>query len=164
MCCSLQKGRDAVIGARDFDRDAALEAAMVLFWRKGFATTSMNDLCDAMGVRSPSLYAPSAARRRSISKRSSTTSGPGTPGLGQACGRATARTGIEKLLIADRSLPKSRATTAGCMAVLAGRGDEWPGRDHRVVKKVRPEMLGCCARGWKLQCQRRTARLEDINA
>ena len=30
---------------------------MVLFWRKGFAATSMNDLCDAMNVRSPSLYA-----------------------------------------------------------------------------------------------------------
>ena len=42
---------------REFDRDAALEAAMFLFWRKGFATTSMNDLCGAMGVGSPSLYA-----------------------------------------------------------------------------------------------------------
>ena len=30
---------------------------MLAFWRKGFAATSMNDLCDAMGVRSPSLYA-----------------------------------------------------------------------------------------------------------
>ena len=48
----------AVIGRpREFDRDAALEAAMLLFWRKGFEAASMNDLCDAMGVRSPSLYA-----------------------------------------------------------------------------------------------------------
>ena len=48
----------AVIGRpREFDRDAALEAAMLLFWRKGFAMTSMNDLCAAMGIRSPSLYA-----------------------------------------------------------------------------------------------------------
>jgi AcrR family transcriptional regulator len=47
-----------VIGRpREFDRKAALEAAMLLFWRKGFAATSMNDLCDVMGVRSPSLYA-----------------------------------------------------------------------------------------------------------
>ena len=30
---------------------------MLVFWRKGFAATSMNDLCDAMGIRSPSLYA-----------------------------------------------------------------------------------------------------------
>jgi AcrR family transcriptional regulator len=48
----------AVIGRpRRFDRDAALEAAMFLFWRKGFAATSMNDLCDAMSIGSPSLYA-----------------------------------------------------------------------------------------------------------
>src|SRR6201996_9782455 len=48
----------AIIGRpREFDRDAALEAAMLQFWRKGFAATSMNDLCDAMDVRSPSLYA-----------------------------------------------------------------------------------------------------------
>jgi len=40
---------------REFDRDAALEAAMLLFWRKGFAAASMHDLCDAMGVSSPSL-------------------------------------------------------------------------------------------------------------
>jgi AcrR family transcriptional regulator len=42
---------------RAFDREAALHAAMLLFWQKGFLATSMNDLCDAMGIRSPSLYA-----------------------------------------------------------------------------------------------------------
>ena len=46
----------AAIGRpREFNRDAALEAAMRVFWRKGFATASMNELCDAMGIRSPSL-------------------------------------------------------------------------------------------------------------
>ena len=29
----------------------------MLFWRKDFAATSMNDLCDALSVRSPDLYA-----------------------------------------------------------------------------------------------------------
>lgn len=42
---------------RAFDRDAALAAAMRLFWRKGFSATSISDLIEAMGIGSPSLYA-----------------------------------------------------------------------------------------------------------
>ena len=39
-----------------FDRDQALHAAMVLFWRTGYETTSVADLTQAMGITAPSLY------------------------------------------------------------------------------------------------------------
>lgn len=42
---------------REFDRTAALERAMGLFWAKGFEGTSMADLTTAMGIGSTSLYA-----------------------------------------------------------------------------------------------------------
>ena len=42
---------------RAFDREAALEQATRLFWRKGYAATSISDLTKAMGIGSPSLYA-----------------------------------------------------------------------------------------------------------
>jgi len=135
----------AVIGRpREFDRDAALEAAMLLFWRKGFAVTSMNDLCDAMGVRSPSLYAAFGSKEElylEAIEHYVQTHGP--PVWGKLAEGATARAGIENLLIAGtESLPKSRAIPAGCMATLAAVGDEWPAAIARVIKKVRLEMLG----------------------
>ncbi len=39
-----------------FDREKALHAAMVLFWRSGYETTSVADLTEAMGITAPSLY------------------------------------------------------------------------------------------------------------
>jgi hypothetical protein len=35
---------------REFDIDIALKVAMKLFWRKGYHTTSLDDLCEAMQI------------------------------------------------------------------------------------------------------------------
>ena len=42
---------------RTFDRAAALEKALGVFWAKGFAPTTIAELCQAMGINPPSLYA-----------------------------------------------------------------------------------------------------------
>jgi AcrR family transcriptional regulator len=48
----MPKGRP-----REFDVDAALDEALLLFWRQGYDGTSLAALADAMGVNMPSLYA-----------------------------------------------------------------------------------------------------------
>ena len=40
-----------------FDRVQALEAAMLVFWKKGFGAASLTDLTEAMGINKPSMYA-----------------------------------------------------------------------------------------------------------
>lgn len=43
-------------GKKQFDVDTALEAAMVQFWRAGYAETSVDDLSRATGLNRSSLY------------------------------------------------------------------------------------------------------------
>ena len=40
----------------EYDREEVLEAAMLLFWQKGFEGTSMTDLTRAMGLSTSSIY------------------------------------------------------------------------------------------------------------
>lgn len=42
---------------KEFDPDVVIRAAMDLFWRKGYETTSMQDLVDHLGIGRGSIYA-----------------------------------------------------------------------------------------------------------
>jgi TetR/AcrR family transcriptional repressor of nem operon len=53
----VQKATSRSVGRpREFDEEAALEAAMDAFWTKGFEATSMTDLCNCTGLHKGSLY------------------------------------------------------------------------------------------------------------
>src|SRR5260370_8390195 len=104
----------------------------------------MNDVCDAMSLSSPSLYAAFGSKEALyLEAVEHYVQSQGPPVWDKLAEGTTARAGIENLLIAwTESLPKSRATPAGCMALLAAVSDEWPTAIVRVVRKVRLEMRG----------------------
>lgn len=50
-CQKRSKGRP-----REFDRTEALEAALKVFWQKGYEPASVAELCEAMKLKPPSMY------------------------------------------------------------------------------------------------------------
>ena len=52
-----EKPRKKIGRPLSFDREVALERAMLVFWRYGYEAASLSELTSAMGISPPSLYA-----------------------------------------------------------------------------------------------------------
>ena len=103
---------------RSFDRDAALAAAMEVFWAKGFEATSISDLTQAMGLNPPSLYSAFGDKEHlfleAVERYSSRNR--------EACpfhDEATARGAVEKLLTYSAHELTESSHPRGCLMAMA---------------------------------------------
>ena len=60
---TLSTPRPEMARSPEFDRKKALEAAMKLFWARGYTATSLPDLLEAMGIARSSFYASFSTKR-----------------------------------------------------------------------------------------------------
>lgn len=105
---------------RSFDREAALDRAMLLFWEHGYEATSLSQLTSVMGISPPSLYAAFGDKQALFLEAVDRYVSRGGADTQSLMGNApTAREAVAHFLeesaqrLADPHFPR------GCMVVLA---------------------------------------------
>jgi AcrR family transcriptional regulator len=126
---------------RSFDRSAALQRAMEVFWTKGFDAASMADLTSAMGINSPSLYAAFGSKEALFEEAIALYARSEGTEIWDALDEApTAREAITRFLRRSAHSFTRPGRPAGCLIVLGAlhgaRGNE---KACRLLRQRRSE-------------------------
>ncbi|WP_437286832.1 TetR/AcrR family transcriptional regulator [Sorangium sp. So ce406] len=114
----VQRGRGR---PRSFDQEAALERAMVLFWERGYETTSLDELSAAMGISPSSLYATFGGKEQLFRAAVDRYLARGGGNLGCILAKEpTARGAVRRLLETAADELTRTDHPSGCMIALAG--------------------------------------------
>ena len=122
-----------------FDREKALEAAMVQFWRTGYETTSVSDLTQAMGITAPSLYTAFGDKETLFLECLKKYANPGPRSTPELIGEAaSARQAAQELLEGSARWFTQPNAPAGCLvASAASSGSADAARVRAALKSVR---------------------------
>ncbi|MEU5702306.1 TetR/AcrR family transcriptional regulator [Streptomyces aurantiacus] len=98
---------------RSFDRETALEKAILAFWEHGYEGTSVSDLTEVMGIGAPSLYAAFGDKRSLFAE-------------------VVTAYGTRYGSFSDRALTEERTARAAVARMLREAAAEYtePGRPH----------------------------------
>lgn len=103
---------------REFCVDAALTAALRVFWTKGFDGASMADLTEAMGISKPSLYAAFGNKEALFHRALDLYEREKLAYMQAALDQPTARKVAEHLLMGALEAQTAGADPQGCLSVI----------------------------------------------
>jgi AcrR family transcriptional regulator len=111
---------------RAFDPDTALEAALRVFWTKGYEGTALSDLTAAMGINRPSIYATFGNKEALFRKALDRYNEKMTGFTAEALKEPTARAVAERLMVGTADLLSCPGNPKGCLMVQGALacGDE----------------------------------------
>ena len=103
-----------------FDREAALDKAMHVFWERGYEAASVADLTSAMGITPPSLYTAFGDKEHLFLEAiEAYGKGPGGFGARALAEEPTARQAVQRLLEEGALELTRECQPHGCMMVMA---------------------------------------------
>jgi AcrR family transcriptional regulator len=138
---------------RAFDPDAALRKALDVFWERGYEGTSINDLVEAMGIASASIYVAFGSKeelfRATMGLYASTRGEPPRRALRE---QPTARGAIEAMLGATADEITRPDDPHYCMLILAAPTGAVENHEIREFlaggrRAMQTEIAGRLARG-----------------
>ena len=122
-----------------FDREKALDAAVLQFWRTGYETTSVAELIHAMGITAPSLYTAFGDKESLFLECVERYANPGaksTPELIAETGSAR-QAALELLELSARWFTQSEAPSGCLVASAASSGSVNSQRVRAALKNIR---------------------------
>src|SRR4029077_15769536 len=129
---------------RSFDKEKALDAALQVFWRKGYEGASLTDLTSAMGIEKPSMYAAFGDKEQLFRQvLDHYQKGPANM-MFAALQEPTARRVIERLLRESADAGSNPDTPRGCLYVqgaLACSGESDCIRTELISRRAAGEAM-----------------------
>jgi AcrR family transcriptional regulator len=139
---AVRRGGTHLGRPRAFDPDTALEAAMRVFWTKGYEGTALSDLTAAMGINRPSIYATFGNKEALFRKALDRYSARMTNFTAEALKMATARAVAERLMVGTADLLSCPGNPKGCLMVqgaLACGEEADPIRKELIARRATGE-------------------------
>lgn len=129
---------------RKFDKELALDAALKLFMKKGYESTSLTDITEALGINRPSVYAAFGNKETLFSQVIARYNQGPVAYLKQALLEKTSRLVVRKMLMTSvEMLTIKSAQPRGCLAIQSSISAELAnvGIQQKIVEALRESEL-----------------------